>query len=252
MNTFYLGTHKPHWLAKAPVPLFVSRRTIGTLKKLPQAVCRWALDSGGFTELSMFGAWTMDARAYAAEVRRFRDEVGSLDWAAPQDWMCEPVMLAKTGKTVEEHQRLTVENFVELRSLAPDLPIVPVVQGWGLGDYFRCVELYERHGIDLTREPIVGVGTVCRRQGMVQGSLIFTQLNGLGLKLHGFGIKTNGLNNFADKITSADSLAWSFHARRRAPIEAHIGRHKNCANCIEYAMAWRSDVLSKIEGMNVS
>ena len=40
----------------------------------------------------------------------------------PQDRMCEPEQLAITGLTVEEHQRRTVDNFVELRDLAPGPP----------------------------------------------------------------------------------------------------------------------------------
>ncbi len=34
---------------------------------------------------------------------RYRDEIGCLLWAAPQDWMCEPWITAKTGLTVAEH-----------------------------------------------------------------------------------------------------------------------------------------------------
>lgn len=51
------------------------------------------------------------------------------------EWLCEPWMVAKTGLTVAEHQRRTVDNLVQLRGLAPDLPIVPVVQGWTVADY---------------------------------------------------------------------------------------------------------------------
>ena len=51
-------------------------------------------------------------------------------WAAPQDWMCEPAIIAKTGLAVVEHQRRTVTNFLELQALAPDLPFIPVLHGW--------------------------------------------------------------------------------------------------------------------------
>lgn len=86
--TLYLGTHKACWLARTTVPLFLSRRTLAPMKKLPRATCPWALDSGGFTELSMRGSWdALPAAEYVALVRRFRDEIGSLAWAAPQDWM---------------------------------------------------------------------------------------------------------------------------------------------------------------------
>jgi hypothetical protein len=32
------------------------------------------------------------------------------------DWMCEPQILAGTGLSVAEHQRLTLENFLHLPS----------------------------------------------------------------------------------------------------------------------------------------
>lgn len=246
---FYLGTHRPNWLGDArfvDVPLFVSRRTLEPIRKLPRAVTRWALDSGGFTELSMHGAWKTAPAEYVAQVRRFRDEVGSLDWVAPMDWMCEPIMLEKTGLTVGEHQVLTVRNFLELRALAPDLPFVPVLQGWALSDYWRCQELYEVAGVELAREPLVGVGTVCRRQGTSKASLIMRTLASGGLRLHGFGFKTQGLASCGDALASADSLAWSYSARRAAPLPGHEARHKNCANCADYALMWREDLMDML------
>src|SRR4051812_4445749 len=86
---FYLGTHHLSWLEQTDVPLFISRRTLAARKALPRARGHWAIDSGGFTELSMHGRWTIDARDYAELVRRARDEAGGLQWAAIQDWMCE-------------------------------------------------------------------------------------------------------------------------------------------------------------------
>jgi hypothetical protein len=264
---FFLGTHMPSWLAEprfADVPLFVSRRTLAQRKNLPRAAGSWALDSGGFTELQMHGEWKLTAREYAAEVRRFRDEIGRMEWAAPQDWMCEPIVLAGgrasggivfagTKLSVEEHQRRTVENFLELRSIAPDLPIIPVLQGWTLFDYWRCEEAYARAGVDLRAEPRVGVGTVCRRQGTAEATRIMSSLAVGGLKLHGFGFKTQGLQACHLAMDSADSLAWSFAARRDPPLPGHdlpggIRRfgHINCANCPDYALAWRAQLLASI------
>lgn len=137
MVRFYLGTHEPSWLARSDVdvPLFVSRVRLARLKRWPRAVVPWALDSGGFTELAKFGGWTLTAADYVREVRRAVADIGGLEWASAQDWMCEPAMLARTGLTVLEHQRLTVANYLELLERAPDLPFVPVLQGWTLADY---------------------------------------------------------------------------------------------------------------------
>jgi hypothetical protein len=155
---FYLGTHLPNWLGKVTIPLFVSRRTLAPRRTLPRALGPWALDSGGFTELSMHGRWTVPATQYVAEVRRFRDEIGGMEWAAPRDWMCEPAMLRRTGLSVIEHQRRTVSDLLELRALAPDLPFIPVLQGWHEWQYLEHLEAYTRAGVDLTKEPSGGAG----------------------------------------------------------------------------------------------
>ena len=73
---FWLGTHEPSWLRRTDVPLFVSTRRLQRLRRLPSAVGPWALDSGGFTELSMFGEWQTSPAQYAAHVRRYAAEVG--------------------------------------------------------------------------------------------------------------------------------------------------------------------------------
>jgi hypothetical protein len=238
--TFYLGAHHPAWLAQAGVPLFVSRRRLEDRKTLPRAVAPWALDSGGFTELAMHGMWTVTPRDYVARVRLYADEIGSLDFAAPQDWMCEPVMLAKTGLTVADHQQRTLDNYLELRALAPDLPFIPVLQGWAVYDYWRHVEQYAEAGVDLATLPRVGVGTVCRRQNTTVASLIFHSLAAEGLRLHGFGVKLTGLRDAGTCLVSADSMAWSFHATKEPPMPGHS--HKRCNNCLEFALDWRSRV----------
>jgi hypothetical protein len=241
VTTFYLGTHMPHWLATVTVPLFVSHRRLAGRRTLPRAATRWALDSGGFTELSMHGDWTVPATDYVTAVRRYREEIGRLDWAAPQDWMCEPWITAKTGLTVAEHQRRTVDNYVRLRDLAPDLPIVPVVQGWQVDDYRRCVDVYERAGVDLTAERTVGLGSVCRRQALGQIEAIVLTLASEGLRLHGFGVKTKGLAAYAPGLVSADSLAWSYRGRW---VPGCTPGHTTEANCLPFALTWRTGVLA--------
>jgi hypothetical protein len=156
-------------------------------------------------------------------------------------------MLARTGLTVQDHHALTVDNYCTLRQLAPGLPFIPVVQGWRLDDYERCIVLYERAGIDLRAVRLVGLGSVCRRQATGQIGAITGELARAGLRLHGFGVKRRGLARYADHLDSADSLAWSYHARRR-PALAGCTSHRNCANCPRYALAWRAQVLADLDG----
>lgn len=239
---FYLGAHMPHWLERVDFPLFVSRRRLCTRKTFPRARTSWALDSGGFTQLDQYGKWTLSVGQYVGEVRRYRDEIGQLEWAAPMDWMCEPWLVRKSGLTVIEHQHRTVDNYLTLRMIASDLPFIPVLQGWTLEDYLRCADRYERAGIDLTMQPLVGLGSVCRRQSTAEIAAIVATLAGYGLYLHGFGVKTAGLRSYSIYLGSADSMAWSYGGRRVRPC-VH-GRAKSEANCLDFARQWRERVVA--------
>lgn len=241
---FYLGTHLEGWLGTVDVPLCVSYRRLMRRKRLPVARTGWLLDSGGFTELSMYGRWTIPPEAFVAGVRRIATEVGHVDAAAIQDWMCEPPILASTGLTVRDHQRLTIESYQTLTALAPEIPWMPVVQGWDPDDYDAHLDQYAAVGINLAALPLVGVGTVCRRQAMGVAVEIVRRVASRGVRIHGFGFKLTGLTGARPYLASADSLAWSFDARRSAPIPGHP--HKNCANCLEWALRWRERVLGRV------
>lgn len=241
---FYLGVHHPHWLSRTTAPLFVSARRLRGRRTFPRASCSWALDSGGFTELSLFGEYVTPATQYASEARHWQDRIGGMAWAAVQDWMCEPHVLARTGFAVGEHQRRTVHSYRLLRQLAPDLPWLPVLQGWTREDYLDHLRQYRAAGFDLAREPLVGLGSVCRRQDTGMAESLVRELHGRGLRLHLFGFKLGGLRRVGDLAASADSMAWSFAARRRPPLTGCT--HRNCANCLAFALRWRERVLDAI------
>lgn len=245
MTTFYLGTHMPHWLTLADFPMFVSHRRLAGRRSLPRALGPWALDSGGFTELSMYGEWRTTPAEYIAATRRYAQEIGGMRWAAPQDWMCELFMLVRTGLTIAQHQAATIASYLTLRSAAPDLPFIPVLQGWTLTDYLRHVDAYTRVGVDLTAEDTVGVGSVCRRQGTGQIAAIVSSLAAQGLRLHGFGVKTKGLGTYAPYLASADSLAWSSRGRREPGCAPG---HSTEANCLRFARTWRDRVVAAAAG----
>ena len=242
---FYLGTHVLNHLEKTDVPLFISRRAFDKRKSSLDALGSWALDSGGFSELRLNGGWTLNAQEYVDRVNSI-NATPNLRWAAQQDWMCEEVMLEKTGLTVREHQRRTVDNFIELRSLDCDVPIIPVLQGYTMDEYKECFEMFEASGVDLRAEPVVGLGSVCRRQNTEDIERIVTCFHAKDLRLHGFGVKTLGLKRYGEMLESADSLAWSFGARYS---QSHCSIHrenpttKNCANCLTYALEWREKVV---------
>lgn len=235
----WLGTHEISWLRRIDVPLFISRRRLERQRRLPEAIGPWALDSGGFTELTLHGRWETSAHAYVQQVRRYVETVGNLAWAAPRDWMCEPDMLRRTGRSVQDHQRLTVADYLDLRERAPELPFVPVLQGWTPDDYLRHADQYQQAGVTLERLPLVAVGTVCRRQNTVEGRRVIETVAQLGAPLHAFGFKATGLAACGHLLASSDSLAWSYVARKaRQPLMPGC-THATCANCMAWALEWR-------------
>ena len=182
---------------------------------------------------------------HADETRKqaIRDELGRLQWAAPQDWMCEPAAIQASGLSVAEHQKLTIESVLTLRWEAPDIPWVPVLQGWEVDDYLRHVDQYTAAGIDLEQEPTVGVGSVCRRQATSEIGWLFQHLR--PLRLHGFGVKQGGLQRYGWRLQSADSLAWSY-AARASNIRLPGHTHSNCTNCLQWALQWRRQLLETV------
>ncbi|MCW2907573.1 MAG: hypothetical protein JWL68_2362 [Actinomycetia bacterium] len=140
-------------------------------------------------------------------------------------------------------------NFLELGELWPTVrdrpsPFIPVLQGWSIGDYLRCAEKYEAAGVRLADQTVVVLGSVCRRQNTIVTGAIVT-LFADELRPHGFEVKTKGLAAYGSQLNSADSLAWSLDARRSVPLPGHS--HKSCANCLEYASDWRSDLLDQMQ-----
>jgi hypothetical protein len=242
---FFLGTHQTDWIGRAAVPLFLSHRRLKARNKFPvRPLDHWALDSGGFSELSLFGKWETTPADYIRAVRGYTERLGAPMFAAPQDWMVEDVMLKRTGLSMEEHQRRTVQSFLDLRHAAPEVPWIPVLQGWTPADYLRCTDLYAKAGVNLAGVR-VGVGTMCRRQGTTAAIEVLSALQPLGAKLHGFGFKSSGLVRAAPLLASADSMAWSFHARKqRIQLPGHT--HQTCANCMTYALQWRGDLMTRL------
>lgn len=241
---FYLGSHILNHIDKANVPLFISFRTLNKRKKKHFVQkSNVAVDSGGFSELSLFGYWKTTPDEYIDGLKRIQSLGLNIDWASQMDWMCEPFMLEKTGRTIKEHQLLTVENLIELREKEKDIHFIPVLQGQTLHDYFSHFEMFEEAGFQLRKEPLVGVGSVCRRQNTEEIGYLFKCLHAKGLKLHGFGVKKGGIKKYGQYLTSCDSMAWSFNARYSPKSNNCTSNAKNCANCLHYALDWRGEVI---------
>lgn len=184
-------------------------------RKSDFAVGDWILDSGAFSTILMHGDYPEPPSAYAERIKRWSTN-GNLLAAVSQDYMCEPSMLEITGKTVAEHQRLTIERYDALMACdVGGVYIMPVLQGYAPEDYISHLRQY---GDRLKPMAWVGVGSVCKRNGSpaeIEAVLKAIHTWRPDLRLHGFGLKTTALRSelVRELLWTADSMAWSFAAR---------------------------------------
>lgn len=215
MEAFYPGLHQPsdaRHFDRCMVSVTRLRK-----RKSDFIVNEWMMDSGAFMELKLFGCYRDSVAEYAAQIVRWRT-CGQLVAAVAQDYMCEPFMLERTGMDVQTHQRLTIERYDSLQLLAADtgVYILPVLQGYHPSDYAAHLVQY---GTRLAPGAWVGVGSVCKRNGdpeAIKAVLYAIKRHRPDLRLHGFGVKRTALSSalVRDYLYSADSMAWSYAARR--------------------------------------
>lgn len=242
---FYLGTHEPSWLSRTSIPLFLSYNRLIRYKTLPRAKGHWALDSGAFTQLACRGRWTISAAHYANVVQDIAARVGKMQWASIQDWICSPHVLASTGLTLRAHQKNTIQSLVDLRKLAPSINWIPVLQGWDVSSYLEHLAAYRAGGFDLDTEPIVGVGSLANRKDSPEVYEILREIQQAGVRTHAFGLSGIALKNVHHLVESADSLTWSYIARRRQLKHPRCrAAHVVCNNCFSYATAWRKQLIN--------
>lgn len=211
---FYVGLHQPSHAQHFARAFISINRVRGRKKPVPSG--EWILDSGAFKEIEQFGRYRHGPEEYAEEVNRLSTVNPGLIVAVSQDWMCEPFMLEKTGLGVTQHQGLTIERYAKLRGLIKDVYVMPVLQGYAPEDYVRHIWMYGRN---LGVASYVGVGSVCKRNSDVsQVEVILRMIKNErpDLRLHGFGLKVTALRSaeVRDRCYSADSMAWSWAARK--------------------------------------
>lgn len=215
------------WLGKAWGPVLIEagrfeaswprkqRKVDMYLSEPREATVPVLLDSGAFSMIRDHGCWIRTAAEHVAFTRRAMAALRTVKHVATMDWMCEPVMIARTGLSVIEHQRRTVESFIRLRHMAPEVPWMPTLQGHTIEDYLRCIDMFEAAGVDLGAEALVGLGSVCRRSGTLELVAVITAILRYrpGLRLHGFGVKSTGTLLSCLDLRSVDSEAWSTRGR---------------------------------------
>ena len=211
---FYVGLHQPSD-AKHFTRCCIHVERLAT-RRAPLGCDELLLDSQAFMNLRLHGGYPASPGAYAAKVARVAQLVGRLT-AVTEDFMCEPFMLEQTGLDVLTHQRLTVERYDAIRAaLSSSVALMPVLQGYQPSEYVAHIRQY---GARLVPGAWVGVGSVCKRNSdpdAIAAVLLAIAGERPDLRLHGFGVKTTALESdlIRSLLYSADSLAWSYNARR--------------------------------------
>ncbi|MFC4987379.1 DUF7221 family queuine tRNA-ribosyltransferase-like protein [Saliphagus infecundisoli] len=168
------------------------------------------IDSGGYSLMLAEGT---HERADPYLITSKRSMPTSLQY---RDFPCEPAILDEYERSVETHQRLTVEAAAEVLVRADERGIdaepVTVVQGWEPEEYVHHVELLEREGC-LTEH--VGIGSVCRRNATDEIRDVIRavdQATPPRTKLHAFGVKLEALRDeqVRNRLWSADSTAYDY------------------------------------------
>lgn len=213
---FYVGLHQPSD-AKRFDRAFLSVNRLRPRRRAIGAKA-WIMDSGAFTEIATHGEYRHGVESYAAEILRWAYPGSGLVCAVAQDYMCEAFILKKTGLTIADHQRLTIERYDALvEAVGGAVEIMPVLQGYTAEDY---VDHLHQYGDRLAHGAYVGVGSVCKRNtdiGQIIHILVSIKRVRPDLRLHGFGLKITALSSgvVRDLLFSADSMAWSYSARKQ-------------------------------------
>lgn len=242
---FFVGLHQPSDAHRFD-RVCISIRRLWKRKK-PLGKVKVIVDSGAFMELLLHGCYRHEVTEYAAELYRLHSEgVVNIVAAVAQDYMCEPFMLAKTGLSVEGHQRLTIQRYDALVAELDRLfggrcpfPVLPVLQGYAPAEYVHHLIAY---GARLTHGMWVGVGSVCKRNSAPEKiAAVLRAIKAVrpDLQLHGFGVKVTALLNATVRklLATADSMAWSFAARKQGRSANSWIEAKNFCDRIATAIA---------------
>lgn len=210
---FFIGLHQPSDAKHFDAAFISVNRLVN--RKSDFDVENWILDSGAFSTIFKYGGYPDPPAKYAEQIKRWKGN-GNLLAAVTQDYMCEPAMLAKTGLTVAEHQRLTIERYDALLRCETGCYIMPVLQGYAPEEYVSHICQY---GDRLPFGAWVGVGSICKRNSspcLILDVLMAIKTERPDLGLHGFGLKTTALANGTIRalLKTSDSMAWSLWARK--------------------------------------
>jgi len=169
------------------------------------------IDSGGYSFMKGKGEYETSDEDYLSYIYEHQPEYFVL-----RDYPCEPDLLKKLGRSVEKHQKMTIEKHIKLLDIFESWgkniqsQPVPVVQGYEVVDYLNHLDQLKEHG--LIRD-YLAIGSLCNRGSPNEIRRIILTIRreiSSHVKLHGFGVKKSVLkySDILESLNSADSLAY--------------------------------------------
>lgn len=185
----------------------------GNRRRFPHQAGETFLDWGGYTLLNRLPDYPFTTAAALNLVVWLKPT-----YYASLDYPCEPDISRSLAGLMTDEERIdrTVENAIRMSEEAVMLGsscrslMVPVVQGYELAGYFRCLDLYHEAGI-IPAYTYLAVGSFCRRwdDGEISEMIpsIYDHAANLGVRrLHFFGLKlSKELKHLSPFIWSQDS-----------------------------------------------
>ena len=193
---------------------------------------RLFIDSGGFSFFKKWGEYPFDLETYLSFIYNLKEQY-PLELCAVMDYPCEIEANRTKLKTNKDRIEATVRNAVECIDADPNLPWIPVIQGFSLEEYLHCVDLYEQVGIRLD---YIAVGSVCARKGNLHSiRRILTKIRDrTKARLHSFGLSLTYLKDsqIHNAVYSSDSAAWNWGISKHEEKKSAVSKYLKMINAL--------------------
>jgi len=202
---------------------------------IPESTKRLFLDSGGYSFFTRWGKYPFSIEEYVIFAQSIQDEY-PLTEVAIMDFPCEPNTNRSILKSNKERIDNTVQNALSCIDYDPNLPWVPVIQGYTLNEYLYCLDLYKDAKMYHDDFHLWAIGTLCARKKL-DGirSMVVNITDKINAPVHTFGMNYRFLKDpqIFFSIYSSDSGAWSYNGRAHEKLGDLIKYDKKIMNLIE-------------------
>jgi hypothetical protein len=197
-----------HILVSAGVTWYSTNREWFDTMTLPDDYDGLFVDSGGFQATAR---WNLSYPYTVGMYFNHAEQLGA-DYVAGPDYACEPGLhhsstgerVLKTAAAHREAKRVYDEGEWSFE-------FVPVLQGWDVKDYRKCIRLYR--DFDLL-EDYMALGTVCKRDNTdeIHDVLRMCERELPDTDWHMFGLTKRAWRElrFWGRFESADTAAWNW------------------------------------------